>query len=540
MILKPGRYIDSEWNAIHKGQQQGMLRVALCFPDIYEIGMSHLGMKILYGALNREKDVFCERVFAPWSDMERKMREENGALRSLEGRAALKDFDVVGFSLQYEMNCVDVLNMLDLGGIPVFSKDRDDTHPIVIAGGPCAFNPEPMAEFIDAFVIGEAEEAVLEIARAVKSVKCQVKGERDKVLKEISKIESVYVPLVMIPPPPRGWVTPAVGEVIKKRIVKNLDSSYFPTDIIVPYIQIVHDRIGIEIMRGCPHKCKFCQACKIFHPLRIRSVKRILEIAEESVAGTGYEEISLLSLSTGDYPHLEELVAKIEERFKGMGVKISLPSLRAQSFKAQEDRTIIKRAGLTFAPETGSDRLRKMLNKNMTNQDIIQKSTQALRSGWKKVKLYFMIGLPGEEQDDLDAIIDMVGQIKSVSLSISSFIPKPHSGFEREGMAGLEELSEKKKYLGSMLRSLSSRRHIKAEFHDLETSRIEAVLSRGDRRVGQVIHAVWQKGARLQAWNEYFDCKLWEEGFRECGVDPDRYLRKAGEGEGLPWGFIKG
>lgn len=527
MIRKPGRYIDSEWNAIHKAQRQGMLKVALCFPDIYEIGMSHLGMKILYGALNREKDVICERVFAPWIDMEKKMRDENIALRSLEGRAALKDFDVVGFSLQYEMSYVDVLNMLDLGGVPVFSKDRDDTHPIVIAGGPCAFNPEPMAEFIDAFVIGEAEEALLEIVNIVRD-----KGQttRDNVLGEIAKIKGVYVPAFSLQPSAFS---------INKRIIKDLNSSYFPTDIIVPYIQIVHDRIGIEIMRGCPNKCKFCQACKIFHPLRIRSVKRIIEIAEESLASTGYEEISLLSLSTGDYPHMEELVAKMEERFKGMGVKVSLPSLRAQSFKTQKDSTIVKRAGLTFAPETGSDRLRDTLNKNMTNQDIIQKSTEALRSGWNKVKLYFMIGLPGEEQGDLDAIIDMVSQIKSVSLSISSFMPKPHSGFEREGMAGTEELIEKRRYLSSRLQAIGSRRRMKVEFHGLEMSRVEAALSRGDRRTGKVIYAVWQKGARLQAWNEYFDYKLWEEGFSECGVDPDGYLRKAKEGELLPWEFIK-
>ncbi|MFC1623940.1 TIGR03960 family B12-binding radical SAM protein, partial [Candidatus Omnitrophota bacterium] len=467
-ILKPGRYINREWNAVHKEWDPRSLKVALSFPDIYEIGMSHLGLKILYGILNREKDVVCERVFAPWSDMEKRMRGKKEILSSIESRKGLRSFDVIGFSLQNEMSYVDVLNMLDLGGVPVLASERKDSDPLVIAGGPCAFNPEPMAPFIDAFVIGEAEEAVLEIARVIRGSRLEARDSRDVTLRELSKIDGVYVPALNVEP----------GDLkIHRRIVNDLESSFFPTDIVVPYIQIVHDRISIEIMRGCPHRCRFCQACKIFYPLRIRSVKRILEIAEESIKNTGYEEISLLSLSTGDYPYLEELVKKLEERFKVQGIKISLPSLRASTFKDNGKGQILKKRGITFAPEAGSDRLRAYLNKEMTNEEIIKNSNSLLKGGFKKVKLYFMMGLPGEKYEDLDAIIRLASQIKSVNLSISPFIAKPHSEFEKEKMDDLKTLEDKKAYLRSALNAQPSRRNIKIDFHDLKMSRVEAILA---------------------------------------------------------------
>ena len=528
-IYKPGRYIDKEWNAVHKEWESSVLKVALCFPDIYEIGMSHLGMKILYGILNREEDVLCERVFAPWSDMEEKMRVEKKMLSSLESERPLKDFDIIGFSLQYEMNFADALNMLDLGKIPLRASDRGDSDPLVIAGGPCAFNPEPMSEFIDAFVIGEGEEAVLDIARLAQGWRLRAGGNRDKILKEFSKIEGVYVPALSLQ---------SSAFSLKKRIVKDLDDSYFPADTVVPYIQIVHDRIGIEIMRGCPHKCRFCQACKISHPLRIRSVEKILEIAEASVKNTGYEEISLLSLSTGDYPYLEELVIKLDERFSPLGIKISLPSLRVNSFTGNKLKGVVKRAGLTFAPEAGSDKLRESLNKNIKNEEIIQRSNLAFKLGWKKVKLYFMLGLPGETDEDIDAIAALALKIKNVSLSVSPFIPKPHSEFEKQGMDGLDALRDKKKRLLSVIRSHSSGKRIKIDFHNPEMSRIEAVLSRGDSSIGTVIHKAWEKGARRQAWDEYFDYKLWEECFEACGIDPEVYLKKKEKKEPLPWSFI--
>jgi len=515
-ILKPARYINSEWNAVHKEWEPGALKIALAFPDVYEIGMSHLGMRILYGILNNEKDVICERAFTPWPDMEKRLRDKKENLSSLESGKALKEFDIIGFSLQYEMNYTDVLNMLDLGGVSLYSKDRQAGGPIVIAGGPCAFNPEPLADFIDAFVIGEAEEVILEIAHAAQGKR------REDILKEFSKMPGVYVP----------------GHNIKtkKRIVKDLDNSFFPTNIIVPYIQIIHDRIGIEIMRGCPHQCKFCQACKIFHPLRIRSVKRIMEIAEESVKNTGYEELSLLSLSSGDYPHIEELAAKLEEKFKPLGVKVSLPSLRVGSFEERSGMDTLKRAGLTFAPEAGSERLRHTLNKNITDAEILEKSRAALNAGWKKVKLYFMIGLPDETDEDLDAIVNLAGKIKNVNLSVSPFIPKPHSDFEREGMEGLEVLKEKARRLSSGLQVKGSR--IKANFHSPETSRIEGALTRGDRNTAKVILKAWEKGLRLQAWTEHFNYNLWDQAFREAGIDPEVYLKKKETGENLPWGFI--
>jgi len=530
-VLKPARYINSEWNAVHKERDAGALKIALSFPDVYEIGMSHLGMRILYGVLNREQGVICERVFAPWPDMEKRLRDKKENLCSLESSHALKEFDVIGFSLQYEMNYLDILNMLDLGGVPLCSKDRSDNDPIVIAGGPCAFNPEPLADFIDAFVIGEAEEAILEIVKVVQGAEGRGHRAKSAILKELAKIEGVYVP----------------GRVlnIKKRIVKDLDNSFFPTNIVVPYIQIVHDRIGIEIMRGCPHGCKFCQACKIFHPLRIRSVKRIMEIAEESVKSTGYEEISLLSLSSGDYPHIEELAGKLQEKFKPLGVKISFPSLRADTFEKRDGMDTLRRAGLTLAPEAGSERLRYTLNKKIQDAEIIEKSELALNSGWKKVKLYFMVGLPGETNEDLDAIIGLVEKIKGrgrprpspTHLSISPFIPKPHSDFEREGMESLKILKEKQKYLSSMLHALCSR--VKADFHSPETGQIEAVLARGDKSMGKVILKAWEKGLRLQAWTEHFNYNLWNQAFQETGIDPESYLKKKEASESLPWDFIE-
>lgn len=529
-VRKPGRYIDSEWNAVRKEWDGASLKVALCFPDIYEIGMSHLGMRILYGVLNNEEGVLCERVFTPWTDMEQMLRTRGEPLVSLENKKPLRDFDIIGFSLQYEMGYADVLNMLELGGVPILSKERGDSDPVVIAGGPCAFNPEPMADFIDAFVIGEAEEVVLEIARLAQGSRLKVQGSRGKILKELSKIEGIYVSACSLEPRTLS---------LKKRIIKDLNNSYFPTSPIVPYIQIVHDRISIEIMRGCPHQCRFCQACRIFHPLRLRSVDKILEIAEESVKNTGYNEISLLSLSTGDYPFMEELSGKLEERFKDKGVRVSLPSLRVKSFDSHKGKVVMKRAGLTFAPEAGSERLRQALNKKISNEEIINQSALALRSGWKKVKLYFMIGLPGETDEDLKAIIDLASQIKNVSLSISPFIPKPHSGFENERMSGLEELENKKEYLRSRLRTLGSRRYIKVDYHDIRMSRVEAVLSRGDRKLGSVIYLAWQKGARLQSWKDYFDYGIWDKCFEERGIQPDDYLGKADKKDLLPWNFIE-
>jgi len=526
-ILKPGRYIDNEWNAIHKEWKEGMLKIALCFPDIYEIGMSHLGMKILYGLLNQEDDIVCERVFAPWGDMEDLIRKGKASLCSLESKRDLKEFDIIGFSLQYEMNFTDVLNMLDLAGIPIFSSQRDDDMPLIIAGGPCAFNPEPMVDFIDAFVIGEAEEAILEITSLIKDLKSKSKTLRENLLKALGEIEGLYVPGI------------TESNRIKKRIIKNLDNSYFPKAPIVPYIQIIHDRIGLEVMRGCPNRCRFCQACKVFYPLRIRSVENIIQLALESIRNTGYEEISLLSLSTGDYPYLEELICKLEKVFKGTGVKVSLPSIRIESFDGDAGFKVLKKTGLTFAPEAGTERLRRVLNKNISDDDIIKKSRTALENGWKKIKLYFMIGLPEETYEDLDGIIKLASEIQYVNLSISPFIPKPHSGFEREGMDSIDVLKDKIQYLISGFRSKTHKsNHIKIDFHNPEMSMVEAILSRGDKRIGRVIYMAFKRGARLQAWDDYFDYRIWMESLRDCEILTDEYLRKTNIAEPLPWDFI--
>ncbi|MFH1478868.1 MAG: TIGR03960 family B12-binding radical SAM protein [Candidatus Omnitrophota bacterium] len=522
-VLRPGRYINQEWNSCHKDWNKVSIHMALAFPDIYEIGMSHIGMRILYGILNNQEDVSCERVFAPWRDMEEKLRREEKKLASLETGKPLKEFDIIGFSLQYEMNFTDVLNIIDLGGVPIFSKDRCEDDPIVIAGGHCCFNPGVMSEFIDVFVIGEAEEVILEIVDVFRS-----NDARGSILKELSRLDGVYVP----------GLKKDKTETVLCRKIKDLDSSFFPVDIVVPYIQIVHDRIGIEIMRGCPHRCKFCQATKIFDPLRIRSVDNILDIASRSIKSTGYEEISLLSLSSGDYPYIDELAMRLEERFKHKGVKISLPSLRVRDFDVKGATSLIKKAGLTFAPEAGSERLRKYLNKKIDTDLIVEKSNLLLKAGWKKVKLYFMIGLPTEDQADLDAIIGLVSKIKSVNLSISSFIPKPHSDFEREGMDSLEVLKDKVDYIFRKKIEVNKKNILRIDFHNVEMSRIEAILSRGDEKIGKVVYEVWRKGARLQAWGEYFDHSLWEQGLKENNIDVGSYLNKVKDDAGLSWDFI--
>ena len=525
-ILKPGRYINKEWNSAHKKWSEDILKIALCFPDIYEVGMSHLGLKILYEILNNQEGILCERAFAPWPDMEKAMRDSGEKLFSLESGRQLKDFDIIGFSLQYEMNFSDVLNIMDMGGIPVYSDRRSDNDPLVIAGGPCSFNPAVMSRFIDIFVVGEAEEVILEIIEAVKDYKLKYGIDKGKLLKEISRIDGIYIPTI------------SHTSSIKKRIVKDLDGSCFPLRPVVPYIQIVHDRIGIEIMRGCPHRCKFCQACKIFQPLRLRSSERVLEIAEESIRNTGYDEISLLSLSSGDYPNIDELVARLQERFKGKGIKVSLPSLRVKSFHPHSEASIMKRAGLTFAPESGSDILRKKLNKNIENRDIIEKSRLAFKYGWRKVKLYFMVGLPEETERDLDAILELASQVGRSSLSISPFIPKPHSEFEDYEMDALEALIEKQNYLRKKCNERKIGKRIRMNFHSPYMSMIEGVLSRGDSNIGRVVYRVWKQGGRFQAWDEHFDYKLWIECFQAEGIDPKAYLGKPGKSACFPWSFI--
>ncbi len=553
-IQKPGRYIGGEWNSVTKEWTSERIKCLLAFPDTYEIGMSYLGMRILYGILNGRPDVLCERVFAPWADMERRLREKRAPLFSLESKRPVKDFDLIGFSLAYELNYTNVLNMLDLGGVPKRSADRKDEDPIIVAGGPSCYNPEPMSDFVDAFVVGDGEEAILEIVEAYKSHKDK-RMKRGELLREMAKIEGVYVPsLYAVEYNTDGTLKrfvpkEAAPSVIKKRVVADLDKAFYPVRQIVPYIQIVHDRIVLEIMRGCRHACKFCQAGISCRPRRERSTKKIVALAEEVYRNTGYEEISLISLSSGDHSEIREMLKELNRCFRGRAVSVSIPSIRVEEMTGELPQLIreVRKSGLTFAPETGSARLRKGINKNIDIEKLLSAVSEAYRSGWNRIKLYFMIGLPDENEEDLDetaALIGMISDLRKetgkspglVTASVTSFIPKPHAAFQRYRMERRETIKKKQDFLKDRL---ARRKQVKMDFHDLDTSYMEGVFSRGDRRVGMAIMKAWEVGAKFDSWREFFKIELWLKAFRDCALDPDFYAaRERPQPELLPWAFI--
>ncbi|MFA4843006.1 MAG: TIGR03960 family B12-binding radical SAM protein, partial [Candidatus Omnitrophota bacterium] len=519
-VSRPGRYLGNEWNVIKKDLDKAEVRFCLAFPDIYDIGMSYLGFRIIYGALNSREEVACERVFAPWFDFEQKLRENKIPLFSLESKAPLKEFDIIGFSLTYELNYTNVLNMLDLAGIPLRSKDRGEAFPLIIAGGPAAYNPAPMSEFIDAFIIGEGEEVVLEIVDAYKRVKelnscvmpakagiqkkvvmdSRLRGnDRELLLKELANIEGIYVP--------------KFPKEVKKRIVKDLDAAFYPTKDLVPYVQVIHDRITLEIMRGCPYSCSFCQASSFHRPVRLRSQEKILGLAKEVYRSTGHDEISLLSLSSSSYPDVAGLISKLVDEFKGLGVGVSLPSLRSDDILKSLPSLIVKvrKAGLTFAIEAGTERLRRHINKNIDTDKTILACGEAFSLGWRLVKFYFMIGLPTETYEDLDAIVDFLKKVLAlknnieISVSVTAFIPKYGTAFENERMDSVEALSEKQKFLRDRFRD----KRVKWKFHDARVSFVEGRLSRPDTNLSGDIYTAWQKGARLQGWREFFNFEIW-------------------------------
>lgn len=537
-VRKPGRYIGCEWNSALKKSTDDIVRVLLAFPDAYEIGMSHLGIKILHGILNRRVDCICERVFSPWVDFEEALRRSDMRLFSLESRRPIREFDIIGFSLSYELSYTNVLNMLDLGGIPLKSSDRDDGCPVVIAGGPACFNPEPMADYIDAFLMGDGEDAVLEIVDAYKMSGRVSSGRRQRVLKELSGIKGVYVPSVH-----------ETGKVkICRRVVTDLDTAYYPVDQIVPNIGIVHDRLAIEIMRGCKHACRFCQAQAIYGPARERSAATVVDIARRSYLATGYDEISLLSLSSVDHSELHRMIVDMNREFCHRGVSLSVPSLRVEDSLKELPTLIsaVKKTGLTFAPEAGTERLRAFLNKNIDIQKLYDSCSEAFGRGWRKVKLYFMIGIPGESDEDIVGIADMIMKVSSlksdmggapaqVTASINPFVPKPHTPLERHPMDTIGSLRRKRDLLRSCIKS----RRIDLDFNSLERSQVEAVLSRGDRAIGRVIYEAWRSGARFDGWQDMFRYETWKASFERCGVDPSRYVyREIPASEGLPWGFV--
>jgi radical SAM family uncharacterized protein len=557
-VEKPGRYVGNEWNSIHKDLDGIDIRFAFCFPDVYEVGMSHLGLKILYHLLNDQKNIYCERVFAPWPDMENEMRANNIKLFALESRDYIESFDFIGFTLQYEMSYTNIVNMLDLAGLPVRSKDREEGQPFVIAGGPCAYNPEPLADVIDLFAMGEGEELLLEIMDTYKEWKTSGKS-RQEFLRMAARIRGVYVPSLYSveynDDNTINKVTPLYDDVpkkVKKRVVKSLKNAYFPDKIIVPYIEVVHDRIMLEIFRGCTRGCRFCQAGMVYRPVREREVDELVEIADRLLASSGYEEISLSSLSTSDYSRLQELVEKLMSKYESKRVALSLPSLRIDSFslKLVEEVQKVRKSGLTFAPEAGTQRMRDVINKGVTEEDLIKSVGTAFETGYNSLKLYFMIGLPTETMEDIDGIADLASKVldryfeiprekrpKNLSFNVaaSSFVPKAFTPFQWEPQDRPDTLMEKQKHLRAALK----KKQVKVNWHEPYVSYMEAVFARGDRRLNDVLIRAWELGCIFDGWDEHFKFSKWMEAFESCGVDPEFYAYRRRElDETLPWDHI--
>ena len=554
-VEKPGRYTGGEWGSVIKNPADVDIRFAFCFPDTYEIGMSHLGMKILYGLLNQRPDTYCERVFAPWTDMEQLMRENNIPLYALETKDPINKFDFVGFTLQYEMSYTNVLNMLDLGNIPLTSAERGEDDPLVCGGGPCAYNAEPVADVFDFFMMGEGEEIMNEVMDAYAANK-KANGTRKDFLEKIANIEGIYVPsfydveynadntVKSVTPN-----NPNAKAVVTKRVIKDMDKVYYPTNFIVPNIEIVHDRIMLEIFRGCTRGCRFCQAGMIYRPVREKSPERLLSLAEEMIKNTGYEEISLTSLSTSDYSGLQPLCNGLLDMTKPKNINLSLPSLRIDNFSL-ELMDKVRHKGLTFAPEAGTQRLRDVINKNITEEDITTSTSLAFNGGYNGVKLYFMMGLPTETDEDIVGISDLASLVADqyfavpkekrakglrITVSTSCFVPKPFTPFQWEPMDTMEELERKQDILKSKIRS----RSIKYNWHDATVSYMEAVFARGDRRLNKVLVEAQKRGIKFDGWAEYFDFEKWMEVFKDCCIDPDFYVtRKREYEEVLPWDHI--
>jgi radical SAM family uncharacterized protein/radical SAM-linked protein len=532
---RPSRYINGEINSIHR---DAPLRMALAFPDTYEVGMSHLGLKILYGIVNDLPYASCERVFHPWTDLEEHMRRSGAPLCSIEGRRPLSEFDAVGFSLQYELSYTSILNMLSLGGIPLKSEERTDGHPIVLAGGPCAVNPAPLSPFIDAFLIGDGEEAVPEIMEALWRLKRAGDGKRDTALRELAKIPGVYVPRFHEP-----------GKRIARRFIASLEDAPFPTSTVLPFTPLVHDRVNIEVSRGCTMGCRFCQAGMIYRPLRERSPRRVLELAEASIKATGYDEVSFTSLSAGDYSCLLPLLREFNRRFAGRMLSLSLPSLRVKAVNGDMLKEIksVRKTGFTIAPEAATERLRMVINKDFSEEDYIDALNALFREGWLNIKLYFMIGLPTETGEDVEAIPRMAmkalhtakrytGRFVNVNVGVSSFVPKPHTPFAWHPQEDIGELRRKKSFLFSALK----RKNLNFKSHDERMSLLEAAFSRGDCvNMPELLLAAHALGARLDGWSECFDFDLWQRAMDKTGVDAASFAKKRYEmDEPFPWDIV--
>jgi len=559
-VRTPAQYVGGEWNMVRKDPAAVALRFCLVFPDTYAVGMSYSGLPILYGTLNERPDVYCERAFAPWTDMQEMLRRRNVPLCSLETFTPLSRFDLVGFSLQYEMTYTNVLDTLELGGIPLLTRDRAPQHPLIVAGGPCTANPEPMGDFVDLFILGDGEERIHDLAAACIAVKQSPCRTREEQLIEIvQRVPNAYAPSLYEPEwlpdgrlrriAPRAGLEGKVPPRVLPAVVSDLDRAYLPARPLVPYVEIIHDRISIEIMRGCTRGCRYCQAGMTRRPVRCRSVETILRAAEQQYAATGCSEINLSSLSSSDYPDLKPLVRALAQRFGPRGVGLSLPSLRVNDQLQQLPALLndMKRSTLTLAPEAGTERLRRIINKDIRDDDLLRGVEAAYANGWTHVKLYFMAGLPTESDDDLLAITRLAEEVSQmrrktqkglgrVNVSVAGFVPKAHTPFERDAMVPRERLQE----ISLILRRSVRNRNVMLRMHNPQRSFLEGVFARGDRRLGRVLLEAHRRGCRLDAWDEVFNFDAWMEAFAAAGVEPEFHaLRARDSGETLPWSHLR-
>lgn len=561
-IEKPARYIGNEVNSVRKDPSKVDIRFAMCFPDVYEIGMSHLGIQILYDMFNRREDVWCERVYSPWPDLDQVMREEQIPLFALESQEPVKNFDFLGITIQYEMCYTNILQILDLSKIPMLAKDRGEDDPLVIGGGPCTYNPEPLADFFDLFYIGDGE-TVYDVLLDAYIANKKAGGTREEFLLEAAKIEGIYVPafyeVTYLEDGTIASFTPnrqGVPAVIEKQIVMDLPNAPFPEKPVVPFIKATQDRVVMEIQRGCIRGCRFCQAGMLYRPLRERNAKELIEMAATMLDNTGHEEISLSSLSSSDYRDLPELVNNLIDLCNERGVNISLPSLRIDAFSLDVMSKVqdIKKSSLTFAPEAGSQRMRDVINKGLSEEDILEGAGKAFEGGWSKVKLYFMLGLPTETEEDIKGIAWLSQKIAEryyeipkeerngkcqITASSSFFVPKPFTPFQWAPMNTREEFLGKARIVKDEVRAQVNQKSIKFNYHEADITVLEGILARGDRRLSAAILKAYENGAIFDAWSEYFKMESWEAAFSSCGIDTDFYtIRNRSTDEILPWDFI--